>query len=182
MIFKKERIIKMNFKRLICTVLAVMTVACAFSSCGGDNDSKTESGNTSVAEQADANTETADVAATADKLKSDISFDDELIELEGEKIQKIMGVSEDKYTSCKIYISSSGATPEEIACFEAADETAAADIKSALESRIEAQKNTFTDYNPEQAPKLDSPVLKVNGNCVYLCISGDNAKAEEIIG
>lgn len=173
----------MNFKRLICTVLAVMTVACAISSCSGDNNSKvTESGKTSAAEQAGTETKAADVTATADKLKSDISYDDELIELEGEKIQKIMGVSEDKYSSCKIYISSSGATPEEIACFEAVDETAAADIKSAIEARIEAQKNTFTDYNPEQAPKLDSPVLKVNGNCVYLCISGDNAKAEEIIG
>ncbi len=172
----------MNFKRLICMVLAVMTIACAFSSCGGDNDSETESGNVSAAEQADADAKTADVTATADKLKSDISFDDELIELEGEKIQKIMGISEDKYTSCKIYISSSGATPEEIACFEAADEAAADEIKSALETRIEAQKNTFTDYNPEQAPKLDSPVLKVDGTCVYLCISGDNSKAEEIIG
>ena len=168
----------MKIRRIICTLLAVITVSCAFASCGGsESSSKTDSANS-----ASTQTEAADVSATADKLKSDISNDDELIELTGEKIEKIMGIPEDKYTSCKIYISSSGATPEEIACFEAVDESAAEVIKAALEARISNQKKTFTDYKPEQAPKLESPVLKVNGSCVYMCISGDNAKAEEIIG
>lgn len=170
----------MDLRKIICTILAVTTVACAFSACSGDEE--TSSGSVSSAASADAEVNAADVAATADKLKSDIAFDDELVEFDSAKIEKILGVSADKYTTAKVYESSSGATPEEIACFEAVDETAAADIKTALEARIEAQKNTFTDYKPEQAPKLDSPVLKVNGNCVYLCISGDNSKAEEIIG
>ncbi|MBO5448533.1 MAG: DUF4358 domain-containing protein [Ruminococcus sp.] len=170
----------MNFKKLLCTLLAVMSVSCALASCSSSDDSKTSSA--SSAANANADTEAADVCATADKLKSDISYDDELIEFTADKIEKILGIPADKYTSAKVYVSSSGGTPEEIACFEASDEAAAEEIKTALESRIESQKNTFTDYRPEQAPKLESPVLKVNGSCVYMCISGDNAKAEEIIG
>jgi glutaredoxin-related protein len=170
----------MNFKKTVCTLLAVMTVVCGFSACSGDTASEDETQSTVSSSQEEAQAE--DVTATADKLKSEIEFEDELVEFDSAKIEKIIGVAEDKYTSAKVYVSSSGATPEEIACFEAVDETAAGDIKTALEARIEAQKNTFTDYKPEQAPKLESPVLKVNGNNVYMCISGDNSKAEEIIG
>jgi hypothetical protein len=169
----------MNFRKFICTIMTAAVVGCTFASCG---DTETAESSEPAAESTAAQTETADVAATADKLKSDITYDDELTELTEEKIQKIIGVSADKYTSCKIYVSASGGTPEEIDCFEAVDENAAAEIKTALETRIENQKKTFTDYNPEQATKLESPVLKVSGNCVYLCISGDNSKAEEIIG
>lgn len=172
----------MDFKKVVCTVLAALTAACVFTACGGDSNSDSAASNSAVQSNDNADNEKADVSATADKLKSDIEFEDELVEFDSAKIEKILGISADKYKSAKVYVSSSGGTPEEIDCFEAVDESAAADIKAALETRVDNQKNTFTDYRPEQAPKLDSPVIKVNGNCVYMCISGDNSKAEEIIG
>lgn len=169
----------MKIKRIICICAVSAVICCGIAGCGGDGESSGNSvaeGSSSVQEQAQS------VAEIADKLKSEISYDDEMIELTGEKIQNIMGISEDKYTECKIYISSSGATPEEIACFESKDENSAKEIKDLLEKRVENQKNTFTDYKPEQAPKLENPVIKQKDNCVYMCISGDNTKAEEIIG
>ena len=59
---------------------------------------------------------------------------------------------------------------------------AAADIKAALEARIAAQKKAFENYQPKEMDKLNSPVLTVQGKYVFMCISDDNAKAEEIIG
>lgn len=166
----------MDLRKILCTALAVCTVVCCTAGCGGTDSSDNEPAASTAGES------TVDVAAVADKLKNSIAFEDELTELEGDKIGKIVGVLDEKYTAAKVYVSATGGTPEEIDCFEAKDETAAADIKAALETRIESQKKTFTDYRPEQAPKINDPVLKVNGRYVYLCVSGDNAKAEEIIG
>ena len=96
-------------------------------------------------------------------------------------VEKLYGISEDKYTSGKVYVGGV-ATVEEIACFDAVDEAAAGEIKSALEARIEAQKKAVEDYNPDELVKLNDPVLITHGNSVYMCLSNDNDKAKEIIG
>lgn len=154
-----------------------MTVTCACASCGGDKNSDSEKGG----DKAQTATETIDVTEVADKLKSDISYEDSLIEFDSDKIEKIIGVSPDAYKSAKVYVSSTGATPEEIACFEANDGMADA-IEANLTIRLANQKSTFTDYKPEQAPKLDDAVLVVKGDYVFFSVSGDSAKAKEIIG
>lgn len=167
----------MNIKKTVCIILAAMTVTCACASCGGKKDSDGKG-----SDKAQTATETVDVAATADKLKSDISYDDSLVEFDSDKINKILGVSPDAYKSAKVYVSSTGATPEEIGCFEANSDEMATSIEAALTMRLNNQKATFSDYKPEQAPKLDDAVLIVKGNYVYYCVSGDSAKAKEIIG
>ena len=171
----------MKMKKTICTILCALSIMCAFTACSGDKNSSDTSSATSQT-TASEKTESKDVSAIADKLKSDIKFDDELVELNKEKMTKLLSISEDKFTAAKSYICSSGATPEEIDCFEAKDDASAEEIKNALQNRIDSLKKTFKDYNPEQAPKLDSPVLIANGKYVFLCISGDNNKAKEIIG
>lgn len=166
----------MKLKRILCVLLAAVTVSCSFAACGNNNDDGGDNNSTGTAAASE------DVAAVADKLKSDIQYDDELIEIDDTKIAKILGVDQAAYTNAKVYISSSGATPEEIACFEATSSSTATTIEASLRARITAQTNTFTDYKPEQAPKLQNAVLKVKGNCVYFVVSGDSAKAETIIG
>ncbi|HCJ42035.1 DUF4358 domain-containing protein [uncultured Ruminococcus sp.] len=165
----------MDLKKILCIILAAVSVTCAAASCG-EEKSEDNGGNT-----AQTQTESADAAAVADKLKSDIAFEDDLVEFDSGKIEKILGVAPDAYKKAKVYVSATGATPEEIACFEANDKMADV-IKASLETRLTNQKNTFTDYKPEQAPKLDSAVIVVKDNCVYYCVSGDSAKAKEIIG
>lgn len=166
----------MKVRKILCVLLAAVTVACSFAACGEKNEGGSDNGNGNAAAAS------ADVKATADKLKSDIAYDDELIEIDEAKITKILGVDSAAYTNAKVYISSSGATPEEIACFEATSSSTATTIEVSLRARITAQTNTFTDYKPEQAPKLQNAVLKVKDNCVYFVVSGDSAKAEAIIG
>ncbi len=165
----------MNIKKTLCIILAAMTVTCACASCGKKEDSD------KGGDKAQTATETVDVTAVADKMKSDITFEDSLVEFDSGKIEKILGVAPDAYKKAKVYVSSTGATPEEIACFEANDKMADI-IKASLETRVTNQKSTFTDYKPEQAPKLDDAVIIVKDNCVYYCVSGDSAKAKEIIG
>lgn len=171
----------LDLKKTLCIILAAAAVTCGCASCGGDT-ADNNGGDTAQTQTKDgAADETVDVAAKADQIKSDISFEDDLVEFDSAKIEKILGVAPAAYKSAKVYVSSTGATPEEIACFEANEGMADA-IKGSLTTRLGNQKNTFTDYKPEQAPKLDDAVLEVKGNYVYFVVSGDSAKAKEIIG
>ncbi|MBR1738846.1 MAG: DUF4358 domain-containing protein [Ruminococcus sp.] len=165
----------MDFKKTLCVLLAAAAVMCAGVGCGKDEDSKSGDTKTSAAAS-------VSVTETAEKLKSEVTFDSELTEHDASKIDRIHGITEDKYTEAKVYVDGSSATPEEIACFAAVDSDAAAEIKAVLQAEIDSQKDRFKDYAPEQAPKLDDAVLVVKGNNVYMCVSGDNAKAKEIIG
>lgn len=170
----------MKLKKSLCAVIAAATLcALGMTSCANDEKVTAEDGNSTAAVQTDV---TKNATEIADKLRSDVAFVDSLNELSPEMVEKLIGVSQDKYVSGKVYIGSGGATAEEIACFEANDESAAADIKAALEARIAAQKKAFENYQPKEMDKLNSPVLIVQGKYVFMCISDDNAKAEEIIG
>lgn len=167
----------MKIKKTLCLALALATICSAgLTSCGGSN------------ETADSKTETATASANinvidkADRLKDEIKYTDTLNELPANKIQKLFGIAETDYVQGKVYVGSGGATAEEIACFEAKDAESTSNIKSALEKRIESQKKAFENYQPQEMDKLNSPVLVVKDNCVMMCISDDNAKAEEIIG
>ncbi len=148
-------------KKYICILFAVFTAIFAMCACGEQPA-------------------VLDAAALADQLANTVPFDDQLNEIEQNIITKIYDISPDDFTKAKVY-SSTGATPEEIAVFEAKDDAAASRIETALKERIEDQKSSFKDYIPKEMPKLESPVLVTKGHCVILCISGHNDTAKDII-
>ena len=166
----------MKMKKIICVLAAaVMTASLALASCGDKSDNGSKDADAAQTEV------TAAAADVADSLRSEIEFKDSLNELSSDMIEKLYGISADKYTSGKVYIGSGGATAEEIACFDAVDETAAAEIKQACEDRIAHQITQFENYVPEELDKLNDPVLITKGNSVYLCLSNDNDKAKDVI-
>lgn len=170
----------MKIKKTLCAAIAVMALFTAtLTSCGDSSSESKASDSSAAAAQTDV---TKDVAAIADKLKSDITYKDQLNELSPEMVEKHLKIAQDLYTAGKVYIGSGGATAEEIACFEAKDAESAGTIKAALEARVDSQKKAFENYQPQEMDKLNSPVIKQQGNYVFMCISDDNAKAEEIIG
>ena len=174
--------IEMKMKKELCVLLAALMLSCsALAACGSDDSSAAGTTASKSAEQNDAPVE-KDVEAVADKLFSEIKYVDALNELDHSMVEKLLKVKEDLYTKAKIYIGSGGATAEEIACFEAKDESAADEIYAALEQRIEAQKQNFENYQPGEMDKLNDPVLVKQGKYVFMCLSDDNAKAKEIIG
>jgi hypothetical protein len=120
-------------------------------------------------------------SACADDLFNGITYIDQLNPLSPEMVEKVYGISADKYTDGKVYVGGVS-TAEEIACFDAVDEAAAAAIKTACDDRIAAQIKSVESYNPNELPKLQDPVLVVRGNSVLMCLSNDNNKAKEIIG
>lgn len=88
------------------------------------------------------------------------------------------GISEGDVVSGRLYLSS-GATAEEIAVFEAKDDTAAERLLAAARERVEAQKTAFEDYAPAEMAKLNSAVVERNGKIIALCIADDSAAAQK---
>ncbi len=168
----------MKFAKLFLTLTAVVMCATGFTACG---NSQEENASTADVQNAQADV-SKDVVEIADKLKSDIAFVDTLNELSPEMTEKLLGVKQEWYSAGKVYVGSGGATAEEIACFEAVDGDSAGNVKSALDSRVEAQKKAFENYQPKEMDKLNDPVIVVEGNYVFMCISDDNETAKEIIG
>ncbi|MBR1724162.1 MAG: DUF4358 domain-containing protein [Ruminococcus sp.] len=183
----------MKKTKILCAVLALTLAASMSLTACGDNssdDSGEAPAETTAANagEGDGGEQTNDpdearLAANyyADDLFNGIEYVDQLAEIAPEMVEKLYGISPDKYTTGKVYVGGV-ATTEEIACFDAVEETAAGEIKTALENRIVAQMKAVEDYNPDELVKLNDPVLITHGNSVYMCLSNDNDKAKEIIG
>jgi len=123
---------------------------------------------------------TMDTSAVADKLISTVKFSDQMSAVDDKTALKLYGLKSEDVTKLKVY-ESTGATAEEVAAFEAKDNTAAAAVKEAAQKRIEDQKTGFADYQPKEMAKLKAPVLIAKGKYVILCVSDDNSTAQKVI-
>lgn len=123
---------------------------------------------------------TLDVQQTADKLAQEVSFQDQLTSLGQDAALKLYDLTADDVEAVALYVGT-GATAEEISVWQGKDANAAKNIQNAVNTRIENQKESFVDYNPEEMPKLENPVVVAKGNYVVLCLSSDNDNAKQII-
>lgn len=158
-------------------VLAVSLTACA----GGGEGSSSPSGADSSQAGAAQTGKTLDVEATAKALLDGADFDDDLAPL-SEKLltAQYTGMDTDSLVSWKVYISGT-ASGDELAVFEAKDAEAAQRVKTVTEVRLAGLIEQYRDYAPDKVQKLENPLLVVEGNYVVLCVSNDNAKAQELL-
>lgn len=190
-----EVIIKMKIKRIICSLSAIMLAAAAMTACSdsageADSAAQTDAPTAQTTANTDAPAPVAEEASAdlslnaeqvAENLAMGIEYVDSLNPISGDMIEKVYGISADQYNYGVVYVGGVS-TAEEIACFDAVDETAAAEIKAACESRIAAQIKSVESYNPAELDKLNDPVIVTRGNSVYMCLSNDNDTARSIIG
>ena len=123
---------------------------------------------------------TADAVDLADRLSTQIQFEDTLSPLEGDMLYTLYGIDQKDVQQGAAYVST-GATAEEIAVFSCTDDSAAQRVESALKQRVDSQKQSYVDYVPKEMTKLNDAVLIRRGNLVALCISNDNATAKQLI-
>ena len=118
-----------------------------------------------------------DIKAVSDSLLNDIVYEDELSEVDYELVYNM---DEIKVSDSIVYVGS-GATAEEIAVIECETVEEAKKALSALNERVEEQKESFKDYVPKELEKLDEAVVIQKGKTVILSISNDSQKAKDII-
>ena len=151
---------------------ALLLAGCSNSgtSGAGDSSSATASETSSLTAQ-----------EKAEKVLADIEFNGEMVAIDGENMELRLGFTSDGLTDYAAYACGSAALPDEFGVFVAESEDKAAEIKTALEKRIETQKDTYKDYTPEEMYKFDDCVVAQNGTTVYYAITADNSKAESIL-
>lgn len=122
-----------------------------------------------------------DVADLAEKIVKEGSFKDEMNQMDDELFgAEFEGVDESLITEKCVYIGT-GATAEQVVIIKAKDAAAAEQLKEQLHTKLSDDMEENKDYNAEEVAKLQSAVLKVEGNYDIMVVSGDSKKVEEIM-
>lgn len=144
--------------RFIALAVVLCTVLLSFVACGKE--------------------ETGNVQQIYHELSSQFSekmkFAEALTPVDQETACLTYGMEESMVAEAVLYVGS-GAHVDELAMFLAADGVNVQQLKAAAEARIDAQKKLYSNYNTEELPKLDSPIVFVKDNLVVLCIGGEEA-------
>ena len=173
-------------KKLLMAAL-IGTMAFSITGCKGEekevHDISINVNEEDAGAEADAGTEEAksvDAKAIADSLLSEISYTDQLAAVDLDTAKMFLNFADVEINEAYIY-ESSGATAEEIVVLVCKDSDSAAKAKSAFEQRVSEQKENFTDYVPEEVPKLNDAVIITSREYAILSVSGDSSKAKDII-
>lgn len=173
-------------KKIICYALSVAMVF-TFVGCGKEEKQVIDVSKSVEADASSKSEETTedaskviDVKNIAGSLLSEITYTDELSEVDIDTASMFLNFADVEIEEACIY-ESSGATAEEIVVLKCKDSDNASKAKSALKQRVEEQTENFTDYVPEEVPKLKDAVVFASGEYAILSVSADSSKAKEII-
>lgn len=151
-----------NIIKAVCLGLCAVILCACFAGCGGAKD------NSSV--------KAKDVF---DDLTSQVTFP-EMLSLDADLILAYLGVKADTYEEAEVHIPLTAVSGEMVIIFKSSGENLE-NIKKSLESyhaNISAQMN---NYIPEEYAKLSATSVKSSGSFVWVVVSADQAKADEIV-
>ena len=178
--------LKINRKKIVIAVLCVM--ACSLSGCYGTASDADDVGEAAVTDTAEIEESVSDEEITeksvneiAEYILTNAKFKDQLAQIQQDMaLARLYELDTEKIAESAFYTNSS-ATAEEIAVIKVKDTAYAETVKNAYQARVDAQKESFRDYVPEEIPKLESAVIYENGEYVLLVISEDNDGAERLV-
>ena len=150
-------------KNKLCLLLVILLAVSIFAGCGGKN--------TAI---------DFDPQVAADSLLAGDAFSDILSPVSPEIAATLYGIDKADINSCSVYCST-GATAEEIAVFRCTDEAAAAKVEQAAHDRIQAQKDAYVSYAPQEIPKLDNAAVRKAGSYVVLVVAAKYEPVAKIL-
>lgn len=119
-------------------------------------------------------------ADAVQQLKENVSFTDQMTEMDNAGTCRFYDVDTELVQDSVAYVGS-GATAEGLAVFETTDADAAQSIADALQIFTDSWIKGYSDYKPEEVPKLESAVLEQDGVYVVFCVTADNAAAKTAV-
>ena len=102
--------------------------------------------------------------------------------LEGDNamIKRFYGLDPSAYEACILYYPNTNMMAEELLIVKLKDVSQQDAVRTAVEKRIETQKNTFEGYGVEQFAMLsDNAVVEVRGNYVFFVVNAKSAAARD---
>ena len=139
------------------TLFALSVVFCLMlSACGGSSESQARPFTT----------------ADLEGILACGGFSETLEAVDSELVCALYGLDATLVTDCAGYLST-GATAEEAVVFIATDASAAEQIKSACDLRVDDQILAYEDYGPAEVPKLENAHIEVRENTVLMVVATD---------
>ena len=120
-----------------------------------------------------------DVTAASAVLHGGVTFVDIMSDMDTAGICRILALTEEDVTSAAGYVST-GATAEEFFVIEA-QEGKIESVQKAIDAHMDYMINGYSDYGPQEVPKLKNAVREVHGNYIFLCVCNDPSQAKSII-
>ena len=102
----------------------------------------------------------------------------EMVEVSEDNFKFKYGIDSADYTEYSVWWAGSGGDADEICIVKAADGKTDT-VKSAVQGRLDSQKDVFKEYQPAQYDKLCDSEVKTTGDYVYWVCTNDNSKAED---
>lgn len=119
-------------------------------------------------------------AEAVQQLKESVTFTDQMTDMDSAGACRFYDVSTDLVQDSAACVGS-GATAESLAVFEASDADAAQRIVDTLQTFTDSWIKGYSDYKPEEVPKLESALIEQDGVYVVFCVTADNAAAKTAV-
>ena len=122
-----------------------------------------------------------DPAVLGPALLEGAGFPEGMLTLESDMAGSIFRMDMTAVTACYAAVSGS-AGADELLVLTAEDEEAAEAVYDLLSDRISSRRESFADYSPAEAAKLQEAILLQEGTAVVCCVCPDPEAALKIIG
>ena len=148
-------------KRILTVVTAVLLILAVFTACGS--------------------AKSADLKALMNEINTTYGLTNMKAVEDAESLNRYYQVDPESIKQFAAELPSSSKDFNEIILIEAADETAAAQIKTLLDARLRSQLSNAKSYNAEQVAMIEGCETKQNGNYVYLVIGDKHNEIDNTI-
>lgn len=124
-------------------------------------------------------TKTVDTKTLAETVISEVAFETELVRMDETVIESMITTAQEG-TSVELYMGE-GTCSDELLIVTAPDEASTqAEIENVQKHLTEMQQS-FQDYLPKEAKKIDDAVILQMKNYIVACVSSDGDNAKRVI-
>ncbi|MBR0112510.1 MAG: DUF4358 domain-containing protein [Clostridia bacterium] len=157
----------------IITLLIILSLSLVLFACAGNENTPEETSSTAAAQQLSAE-------EAAAKMAEELPFegDLELSEFPFNTLEKY-DVDTSGISDIAWYVGS-GAAADELAVIKCDDDATLQAVKEALASRIDYLKDGYSDYGPDQVPKIEKALVAEYDGTVVYCICSDSDAAQTL--
>ena len=121
----------------------------------------------------------ADPVEVAEAVVETIDMEN-MLEADNQLIKRFYGLDPSSFEGCILYYPTTNMMAEEVLIVKLKDMSQQAQVRAAIEKRIETQKTTFEGYGVEQFELLtNNAVIEVRGNFILFIVNADSAEAQK---
>lgn len=120
-----------------------------------------------------------DVTASAALLRGGVTFVDIMSDIDTAGCCRFLALAQEDVVQAAGYVST-GATAEELFVIEVQEGKTDA-VQQAIDAHMDYMIKGYSDYGPQEVPKLKNAVREVHGNYIFLCVCNDPAQAKTLI-